>query len=188
MESKLLDKKKFDSFLDSIKLSEDYNHRILLYYNNFFFKNKIFNDFDYKSINLRGKLKISEVEKKIFCLEVGKNISGFTFFEFAAFLLQKLGLNFKNKIFNKILRLKKFLSFLKFLKYFKFKSFRIRVNYNFLLYFLIALLKGIIFSVLCNSNKSMYAKRNKVRTKVYYLIYNYIGYKFFFKDLKIVIP
>jgi hypothetical protein len=98
------------------------------------------------------------------------------------FLLKKIGFSFKSVIFNKIFKLKQVLLFLNIFKYLKFKLLKIKTNYNFLLYFLSFLLKSVLISITKKYNN------NKIRDKIYILIYNHLGFKFFFKEFKVVIP
>jgi hypothetical protein len=160
------------------EISEEskFNKVIYANYSKLLFKNKVFKEYFYKGYT--SNVKLSNYEKK----KIGLGFN-FTLFEFVMYLLKKVGFSFKNKIFNKAFQLKRFLSVLCAFKCFNYKFVNIRQQYNFLLYYLAALLKSIFFSL------SVSKKRNKssTRNKVYFLLYNYLGYKYFFKGFKIVL-
>jgi hypothetical protein len=164
-----------DSKNEARKVSK-FNKVVYANYSKFLFKNKIFKDYVYKSY--KSNVKLSGYEKK----KIGSGFN-FTSFEFIMYLLKKVGFSFKNKIFNKAFQLKRTLSFLCAFKYLNYKFVKIRQKYNFLLYYLAVLLKSIFFSLLVNKKRS----KSRIRSKIYFLLYNYLGYKYFFKGLKIVL-
>jgi hypothetical protein len=170
LESKELELEK----LKLLKLNNQYEYNILINYNNFLLKNKYYKEYVYKTSKLN--LKFNNYENK----NININFN-FTLFEFIIFLLKKIGFNFKSKIFDKILKLKFVISLLSVLKYLNYKFMKIKINYNFLIFFLVLILKSVLINV---SKKNI---KNNMRNKVYFLLYNYLGYKFFFKEFKIII-
>ena len=160
--------------LSEEQLIKKYKYNISENYNNLFFNIDSFKEYNYKSNKFN--IRLNKNEKKKIYLKFN-----FTLFEFTIYLLKKIGFKFKSKIFSKIFKLKCALSFLNVLKYLNYKFIKLRSNYNFLLFFLVVLLKSILIHLVKNSSK------NKIRGKIYFLLYNYLGYKFFFKELQIVI-
>jgi hypothetical protein len=163
--------KKKELELKELKLNEKYEYNILINYNNLLLKNKNFKEYEYKSYKL-SKNKIDDP------------YSNLTLFEFVMFLLKKVGFNSKNKIFDKILKFKCMILFLSIFKNLDYKFTKIKLNYSFLLFFFISLLKSILINL---KNIKIKANKNNIRNKVYFLLYNYLGYKFFFKEFKIII-
>jgi hypothetical protein len=163
--------KKKELELKELKLNEKYEYNILINYNNLLLKNKNFKEYEYKSYKL-SKNKIDDP------------YSNLTLFEFVMFLLKKVGFNSKNKIFDKILKFKCMILFLSVFKNLDYKFTKIKLNYSFLLFFFISLLKSILINL---KNIKIKANKNNIRNKVYFLLYNYLGYKFFFKEFKIII-
>jgi hypothetical protein len=157
--------------LDELKLNKKYEYNILINYNNLLLKNRNFKEYQYKNYKLNKN-------------ETNDSYSNLTLFEFVMFLLKKVGFNSKNKIFDKILKFKSMLLFLSVFKYLDYKFMKIKLNYSFLLFFFISLLKSILMNL---KNIKIKANKNNIRNKVYFLLYNYLGYKFFFKEFKIII-
>lgn len=112
-------------------------------------------------------------------------VSNLSLFELIVYLLKKINLNFKSKFKLKISRFIKLIFFLNIFKYLEYKPLKkkMKTNYSFLLFFFSTLLKSFIINI--KKGNSIY-KKNKVRNKVYHLLYSYLGYRFFFKELKIV--
>jgi hypothetical protein len=157
--------------LDELKLNKKYEYNILINYNNLLLKNRNFKEYQYKNYKLNKN-------------ETNDSYSNLTLFEFVMFLLKKVGFNSKNKIFDKILKFKSMILFLSVFKYLDYKFMKIKLNYSFLLFFFISLLKSILMNL---KNIKIKANKNNIRNKVYFLLYNYLGYKFFFKEFKIII-
>jgi hypothetical protein len=170
---KELDKDKLEK-MQLLQFNKRYEYNVLLNCNNFLLKNKLYKEYEYKSSKL--KFKLNDYEDK----NINLNFN-LTLFEFIIYLLKKVGFNFKSKIFNKVLKLKCLISFLYVFKYLNYKFIKIKINYNFLLFFLVLLLKSVLINASKKNNK------NNMRNKVYFLLYNYLGYKFFFKEFRIVI-
>jgi len=134
-------------------------------YSKLLLKDEAFKEYTYKSSS--SSIKLNDYSK-------AKISSGFNFnlFEFVMFLLQKVGFSFKNKIFDRSLKLKRALSFLCALKYFNYKFIRVRPKYNFLLYYLAVLLKSVFYTlrkfyinIICKvrlKGKMQYKKRTQI--------------------------
>jgi hypothetical protein len=159
--------------LEELKLDKKYEYNIFINYDNYLLKNKIFEEYKYKNL----KLKLNKNQ-------INDSYSNLTLFEFVMFLLKKVGFNFKNKIFDKILKFKCMILFLCVFKNLNYKFMKIKLNYSFLLFFFISLLKSILINLINIKKKN---NRNNIRNKVYFLLYSYLGYKFFFKEFKIII-
>jgi len=164
-----LNKKEFNK----IKLAKKYEHSMFFNHGKLFLQNKYFQSLDYK----RFKLKFNFYKNKKAGLKYN-----FTLLEFIFYLLKGAGLNFKNSTFSKVLKLNSVLSFLPVLRHFNFRLLKRTISYNFLSFFLIVLLKSVLSCPFKKKNP------NKIRSKVYFLLYSHLGYKFFFKEVKVVIP
>jgi hypothetical protein len=164
-----LAKKEFNK----IKLEKKHEYNMLYYYNNRLLQNKYYQSLNYKD----SKLKFNHLINK----DLGFKYN-FTLLEFIFYLLKGAGLNFKNSIFSKVLKLSRVLSFLPVFKHLNFRLLKQKINYNFLSFFLTVLLKSVLSYTLKKKNY------NKIRAKVYFLLYSHLGYKFFFKEIKAVTP
>jgi hypothetical protein len=107
----------------------------------------------------------------------GVKYGRFTLFEFILFLLKKINYKFKSKPFMKIVKIRHLIILLRIFKYVNIKFSQ---KHNFLLFYLGTLLHSIAFDIMKN-------RISKIKNKFYYILYESIGYKFFFKQLKVLL-
>ena len=102
--------------------------------------------------------------------------TNFSFIEYIMFLFKKVKYFYKNSILDKLIKIRYVIFFLKLTKYMNFK---VNKNYNFFLFFLVSWLKSKVQSFFFN-------KKFRMKKKIYFLLYESLGYRFFFKQLKVI--
>ena len=157
--SKLLNKEE-DTQLNNLYERNYWSNIYLKFYNK-----KKFKDF----FTIYKKYKLYDNDSNFF-------LKKFTLLEFIMYLLKKINYNYYDKSFNKIIKLNSLISILRIFKYLNIK---INRNYNFLLFYFVILLKSMIYNIKKN-------KFYRIRNKIYFFLYESLGYKFFFKQLKII--
>jgi hypothetical protein len=156
--NKLLYKKDIYTLCDkSLKIAGNFKDKYLRQFN---FKYKYLNDLDENFCEL--------------------NMIFNTNIQFIMFLLKRLTFSYTDKSFEKLVKLRSLIVYLNVFKFIDYKLESIKLNFNFLLYYLSGLLKRMLL----NYKGERYFM---VRDNIYRLLYNLFGLNHFFKEFNLII-